>query len=148
MSHDPTRARDRAGEQDSDEEGADRGEPELRRSSEDPPPENDPDGGFFPDLLRRGLTLGFTGLFLTEEAVRKALGDSVPRDLIEFALEQSDRTRAEFLDRLGREFGRTLQALDPAEVARRLLDGRTIEVQARFRLLPSEDADRADDDDD
>ena len=27
--------------------------------------------GFFPDLLRRGLTLGFTGFFLTEEAVRK-----------------------------------------------------------------------------
>lgn len=93
-------------------------------------------GGFFPELLRRGLTLGFTGVFMTEEAVRRALGDSVPRDLIEFVVAQSDRTRAELLDRLSREFGRVLSTLDPAEVARRLLEGRTIEVEARFRLVP------------
>jgi hypothetical protein len=93
-------------------------------------------GGFLPDLLRRGLTLGFTGLFLTEEAVRKALGDSVPRDVLEFMLEQSQRMRAEFLDRISKEFGRVLDRIDPVEVARRLLEGRTVEVSARFRLVP------------
>ena len=93
-------------------------------------------GGFLPDLLRRGLTLGFTGLFLTEEAVRKALGDSVPRDVLEFMLDQSQRMRAEFLDRISKEFGRVLDRIDPVEVARRLLEGRTVEVSARFRLLP------------
>ncbi len=102
--------------------------------------EGEETGGFFPDLLRKGLTLGFTGLFMTEEAIRRALGDSVPRDVMEFLLEQSNRTRAEFLDRLSREFGRTLQALDPVEVARRLLDGRTIEVSARVRLVPEDKA--------
>lgn len=104
------------------------------------PPEGEPppveSAGFFPELLRRGLTLGFTGVFMTEEAVRRALGDSVPRDLIEFVVAQSDRTRAELLDRLSREFGRVLSSLDPAEVARRLLEGRTVEVEARFRLVP------------
>jgi hypothetical protein len=93
-------------------------------------------GGFFPDLLRRGLTLGFTGLFLTEEALRKALGDSVPRDVLEFMLDQSQRMRAEFLDRISREFARVLDRVDPVEVARRLLEGRTVEVSARFRLVP------------
>ena len=95
-------------------------------------------GGFFPDLLRRGLTLGFTGLFLTEEALRKALGDSVPRDVLEFMLDQSQRMRVEFLDRISKEFGRVLERVDPVEVARRLLDGRTVEVSARFRLVPKE----------
>ncbi len=95
-------------------------------------------GGFFPDLLRRGLTLGFTGLFLTEEALRKALGDSVPRDVLEFMLDQSQRMRAEFLDRISKEFGRVLERVDPVEVARRLLDGRTVEVSARFRLVPKQ----------
>jgi hypothetical protein len=94
--------------------------------------------GFFPDLLRRGLALGFTGVFLTEEALRKALGDSVPRDMLEFLVEQTERTRSEFLDRLSREFGRAVSALDPAELARRLLEGRTIEVTARVRLVPEE----------
>ena len=65
--------------------------------------------GFFPDLLRRGLTLGFTGFFLTEEAVRKALGESVPRDLMDFILSQSERTRAEFLDRISQEFARSIR---------------------------------------
>jgi hypothetical protein len=93
-------------------------------------------GGFFPEALRRVLTVGFTGFFLTEEALRKALGDSVPRDVIEFLLDQSQRMRLEFLDRVSREFGRVLDRIDPVEVARRLLDGRTVEVSARFRLVP------------
>ena len=84
------------------------------------------------------LTLGFTGFFLTEEALRKALGDSVPRDVIEFLLDQSQRMRGEFLDRISQEFGRVLERVDPVEVARRLLDGRTVEVSARFRLVPEE----------
>ena len=99
--------------------------------------EDDDAAGFFPDLLRRGLTLGFTGFFLTEEAVRKALGESVPRDLMDFILTQSERTRAEFLDRISKEFAGTLNALDPVEVVKRLLEGRSIEVSATIRLVPS-----------
>ena len=103
------------------------------------PVEGEDDGaaGFFPDLLRRGLTLGFTGFFLTEEAVRKALGESVPRDLMDFILTQSERTRAEFLDRISKEFAGALSTLDPVELVKRLLEGRSIEVSATIRLAPS-----------
>ena len=94
--------------------------------------------GFFPDLLRKGLTLGFTGFFMTEEALRKALGDSAPREMIDFVLQQSEKTRTELLENLSREFGRSLQALDPVELARRLLDGRTIEVSAKVRFVPED----------
>lgn len=106
------------------------------------PPGEAAAGGFLPELLRRGLTLGFTGVFLTEEAVRRALGDSVPRDLMEFILEQSERTRREFVDRVSREFGRTLGGLDPAELVRRILEGRTVEVTARIRLVRDEPDER------
>jgi hypothetical protein len=105
------------------------------------------EGGFFPDALRRVLTLGFTGFFMTEEALRKALGDSVPRDVVEFVLDQSQRMRSEFLDRVSREFGRVLERIDPVEVARRLLEGRTIEVSARFRLVPKARRGHPEDDD-
>ena len=106
-------------------------------SAERPPggrARGNPESSFIPDLLRRGLTLGFTGFFMTEEALRRALGDSMPRDWMEFMVEQSERTRAELLDRLSREFGRVIQAFDPVEILRRLLDGQTIEVSARIRL--------------
>jgi hypothetical protein len=90
--------------------------------------------GFLPELMRRTLTLGFTGLFLTEEAMRKALGDSVPREWMEFVLSQSERTRADLVDRLSREFGRAFSALDPVELLRRLFEGQTLEVSARIHF--------------
>lgn len=92
--------------------------------------------GFFPDLLRRGLSMGFTGLFMTEEAVRRALGDSVPRDVVEFFIAQSEKTRTDMLERLSTEFGRALAALDPVELTRRLLDGATVEISAKIRFVP------------
>jgi len=94
--------------------------------------------GFFPDLLRRGLTLGFTGFFLTEEAVRKALGEAVPRDLMDFIMTESERTRGEFLDRISKEFARALSTLDPVELVKRLLEGRSIEVSAKILLVSAD----------
>jgi hypothetical protein len=111
-----------------------------KRTSPSVEEEDDGAAGFFPDLLRRGLTLGFTGFFLTEEAVRKALGESVPRDLMDFILTESERTRGELLDRLSKEFARALSTLDPVELVKRLLEGRSIEVSAKIRLVPSDTA--------
>jgi hypothetical protein len=110
----------------------------TRKSTSLPVEEEDNGAGFFPDLLRRGLALGFTGFFLTEEAVRKALGESVPRDLMDFILTESERTRGEFLDRISKEFARALSTLDPVELVKRLLEGRSIEVSATIRLVPSD----------
>jgi hypothetical protein len=118
-------------------EPVDKKKPPPRDASPAVEEEEDGVAGFLPDLLRRGLTLGFTGFFLTEEAVRKALGESVPRDLMDFILNQSERTRAEFLDRVSKEFARAFSVFDPVELARQLLDGQTIEVNARIRLVPS-----------
>jgi hypothetical protein len=99
-----------------------------------PPQEEDASGGRFPELLRRGLSLGFSGLFMTEEAVRRAFGDTVPRDWIDFATEQSTRTRSEFLERLSGEIARSLEAIDLVEILDALLSGRTLEVRAEIRL--------------
>jgi hypothetical protein len=104
------------------------------RGTERPETGGGPEGSLLPDLLRRGLSLGFTGLFLTEEALRRALGDSVPREWLEFFAAQSDRTRAELVERLSREFGRVFSAVDPVEILRRLLDGQTLEISAQIRL--------------
>ena len=90
--------------------------PGAQRDSERPAPGGSLEGGLLPDLLRRGLSLGFTGFFMTEEAVRRALGESVPREWLEFFVAQSDRTRAELVERLSREFGRVFSAIEPVEI--------------------------------
>jgi hypothetical protein len=93
-----------------------------------------------PDLMRRAISMGLSGFFFTEEAIRKALGDAMPKDLQDFAIEQSNRTRADFLERLSYEIGRTLENVDVAKVLAQLLQGRTLEVSARIRLRDEGDA--------
>lgn len=98
---------------------------------------SDDTGGRFPaipELMRRALSLGFSGFFLTEEAIRKALGDTLPREWTDFAVEQSDRTRREFLERLSYELAQSLEKVDVAAILRELLEGRTLEVKAEIRL--------------
>ena len=87
-----------------------------------------------PEIARRALSIGLSGFFLTEEAIRKALGDSLPKDWLDFAVEQSERTRKEFLERLSFEIAQTLEKADLATALRELLEGRTLEVRAQIRL--------------
>lgn len=96
--------------------------------------------GRVPDLLRRVVGLGFSGLFLTEEVVRKALGETLPRDWVDFAAAQSERTRRELIDRVAGEIGRTLDGVDLPTLAERLLRGHAVEVTARIRFVPQEPA--------
>jgi hypothetical protein len=91
-----------------------------------------------PDFVRRALSLGFSGFFLTEEAVRRAFGDAVPREWADFAAEQSERARTEFLERLSFEIAQSIDKLDVAAVLQQLLEGRTLEVRAEIRLGPPE----------
>ena len=90
--------------------------------------------GAIPELMRRAIALGLTGFFTTEEAVRKALGDTLPKDWTDTIAESSDRTRSEFLDKLSREIARTLKEVDLAAVLQRLLEGQTLTVNAEIRL--------------
>jgi len=96
-------------------------------------------GGNLQELLRRAIALGFSGLFTTEATIRSALGDTVPKDWVDFATEQGDRTRREIIDRMAREFGRVIENLDTAALMRTLLEGHALEVNARFRLVPVDD---------
>lgn len=86
------------------------------------------------DAVRRALTLGLSGLFTTNEIVRRAVGEAMPRDWVEFAVDQSERTRQELIDRLSGELARTLESIDLPGIAERILDGRVIEVTARIQL--------------
>ena len=92
-----------------------------------------------PELMRRAIAMGLSGFFFTEEAIRKALGETMPKDLQDFAIDQSRRTRADFLERLSYEIGRTLENVDIAAVLAQLLEGRTLEVKASIRLRDEKD---------
>jgi hypothetical protein len=90
--------------------------------------------GRLPELARRALSIGLSGFFFTEEAIRKALGDTLPREWMDFAVDQSERTRREFLERLSFEIAQSLEKVDLASMLGELLQGRTLEVRAEIRL--------------
>lgn len=93
-----------------------------------------------PDLFRRALTLGLSGIFTTEEAFRRALGDTLPRDWVDFAVDQSERTRAEFAQRMASEMARVLESMDLEEILKRTLAENRIEIKAEIKLVPESGA--------
>jgi len=95
--------------------------------------------GFIPDLLRRAMVLGFSGFFSTEATIRRAIGETVSPDLAVFATEQGERARQDLLERITSEFGRVIEKVDVADVLRKVLEGQTVEVTARIRLVPPDD---------
>jgi hypothetical protein len=101
--------------------------------------DGDGGGGNVQELLRRAMTLGFSGFFATEATIRSALGNTLPKEWVDFAGEQGERTRQDIIERMAREFGRVIENLDVADVLRTLLDGHELEVNARFRLVPGDD---------
>ena len=58
----------------------------------------------------------------------------MPKEWADFAADQSSRARSEFFERLSAEMGRAVENVDWAEVISTLLEGRTLEVNARIRL--------------
>ena len=114
----------------------DKGPNGKRDTARSSPGDLDERPGGIPDLFRRMMTIGFSGLFTTEAAIRGALGDTVPREWVDFVAEQSERTRNEFMQRLAREFAAALQDIDLVSLTEQLLEGRTVEVKAEFRLRP------------
>jgi len=95
-----------------------------------PPPAGLPEG------IRRLIALGLSGVFSTQESLRQVVGDALPKEWIDFAAGQSERTRAEFLERLAGELARSIESIDLARVMQQALEGRTLEVHARIRMLP------------
>jgi hypothetical protein len=91
-----------------------------------------------PEVVRKMLAVGLSGFFTTEEALRRALGDTIPQDWVDFASEQSERTRQEFSEAVAKELGNVLERVDLAELLGELFENRSVEITAKVRLLPED----------
>ncbi|MEE3329906.1 MAG: hypothetical protein VX246_03470 [Myxococcota bacterium] len=91
-----------------------------------------------PEVVRKMLAVGLSGFFTTEEALRRALGDTIPQDWVDFASEQSERTRQEFSEAVAKELGHVLERVDLAELLGELFEDRAVEITAKVKLLPRE----------
>lgn len=83
----------------------------------------------FQEAIRRATALGLSGFFLTEEAVRRALTDTVPQEWVDYVSRQSEDVRRDLVDRLVQEFGLWLRTLDLSELLRNVLEDYEISAQ-------------------
>ena len=110
-----------------------------KRIPEPGPTGDEEDGPVLAELARRAVALGLSGFFFTESTIRKALGETVPQEWTDFASEQSEKTRKEFLDRLTQELGRALDRVDVVAVLDELLAGRSLDIEARIRIVDDDE---------
>ncbi len=73
------------------------------------------------EAVRRTASLGFSSFFATEDAVRRAFNEAVPRDWVDYAKDQSTELRAEMIERMSAEFGAWLRTIDMTQVMSKLL---------------------------
>ncbi len=112
--------------------GSERGEQPV--SSEKKFSNSDPSA--MQEVLQRALSLGLSSLFSTQETVRKAVGEAMPPEWIDFASEQSNRARQELIERIATQIEALIQRIDVKELVESVMQGRAVEVKASIKILP------------
>jgi len=93
------------------------------------------------DLVFKTLTAGLAGLFSTQEALRKAVGDAMPPEWVEYASEQGDRARQELFDRVSDQITALIDSIDIGDLLLKMMQDNVVEVNASFRVRPSSSTD-------
>ena len=96
--------------------------------------------GLMPEAVKRAVDTGAGMLFMTEEGIRKALGEvNIPREAIGYVVKQSEKSKKEFFNIFQRELGRFFSRLDVTRLSQEVLDGISLEVNARVTLRMNEE---------
>lgn len=82
-----------------------------------------------PEVVKKALYMGVGAAFMTEEGIRKILGEiEIPRDAIQYMVNQSDRTKEQVFGVVQTEVRNFLDRLDLSGTAKQILDGMTLEL--------------------
>ncbi len=95
----------------------------------------------FREGIRRAASLGFSSFFLTEEAMRRAFNDSVPREWVDYVARQGEEVRAELFEALSMQFQKWLREIDVVEVLSEVARRHDISVRLEISAAPKQDAD-------
>lgn len=87
------------------------------------------------DAVRKLFVSGISTVFMTEDGIRNAVGDlRLPKEAIQFLLNQTDNGRREVMRLLSEELKDFLRELDLTSELRKALVGLTLEVSASIKI--------------
>lgn len=90
----------------------------------------------FQEALRRAAAVGISGFAFTEEAIRRAMSESPPPQVVSYLGQQSVEVRDEIIERLAREFGTWLHDLDLPKLAAEVLEETDVVFEVRVKARP------------
>jgi hypothetical protein len=90
------------------------------------------------DLVKKILTVGIGGIFLTEESVRALISEfKLPKEMLTGVLENASRTKNEFLTKLSQDVIEKLKdRVDPQMLIEDVLKKHEIELNVRVKFHP------------
>lgn len=87
------------------------------------------------DVIKRIVSIGVGGAFMTEEAVRKILDDlPLPKDIVSGLIANAKNAKGEFVDGIREEIRTYLSKVDPETLMERLVEKYDIEVEAKLKF--------------
>jgi len=90
------------------------------------------------DLVKKVLTVGVGAAFLTEESLRALVSEiKLPKELISGILESANKSKNEFLSKMGTEVvDRVTARVEPDQLIREIIEKNELEFSIRLRFHP------------
>ena len=91
------------------------------------------------EIVRKVMSVGLGAAFMTEESVRGALsGLNLPKEVLNTILQQANRSKEEFLNRIGSETIKLISKIDFVKEASRFVEEHKFLIQAEIEVVRKE----------
>ena len=84
------------------------------------------------DFIKKGISSGVKSVLLTEEGVRSALGDLMPREISATVKAHVDGLKKELYTTVVNEFSQFLEHVDIATELKKVLSGMKVEIKTEI----------------
>ena len=96
---------------------------------------------FIPDIVRRTILGGLGVVFASEEGIRKLAGDvTLPKDVVNFLLQQASNSKDEVMRVIGKEVRSFLESANLSAEMAKILTQLSLEVKTEVRFIPNDEA--------
>lgn len=88
------------------------------------------------EMLKRVMSVGLGAAFMTEESVRSALGGmNLPKEVLSSILQGANRSKEEFLNKVGNETIKILSKIDFVKEASRFVEEHKFRINAEIEVV-------------
>jgi len=99
----------------------------------------------FGDIFKKVVTTGLSAAFMTEDAIKNALGDlSVPKELLNSVLQHAKSAKGDFIQSVKNEMREYLNRVDLSKEVDRILTNYDLEISAKIKFNPKKKIESSD----